>query len=208
MTSRTSVCRKAGWRDNDHYVIKNIRDIALMARKKEKGIFGYFCGRAKVTPAERLKKIEKNFCKILYVLFYFTTIEICAYLTNRNTKKAVSKKSINVDITFPYKTPLYERSSICFTLSLLRMGLRIIGVTRSSIIHFTSAHTLVAISNHTATPITLYWERNAINSLNMIDAWKYKKSDIVYITRKKNQQVFFDRFLAQELLKYYRICLH
>lgn len=37
---------------------------------------------------------------------------------------------------------------------------------------------------------------------------KNKKPDIVYITRKKNQQVFFDRFLAQELLKYYRICLH
>lgn len=63
---------------------------------------------------------------------------------------------MEIDITLPYKIHLYERSSICFTLSLMSIGLRINGVTRSSIIHFTSAHTFVATSNHTAIPTTLY----------------------------------------------------
>lgn len=81
---------------------------------------------------------------------------MCAYFTNKNTKKAVRRKSINVDITLPYKIPLYESSSIFFTLSLLRIGLRIIGVTRSSINHFTKFQTFVAISNQTAIPTTLY----------------------------------------------------
>jgi len=40
------------------YTIKEKRKIALMARKKKKGLFGYFCGQAKVTLAERLKKEE------------------------------------------------------------------------------------------------------------------------------------------------------
>jgi len=38
------------------YTIKEKRKIDLMARKRRKGLFGYFCGQAKVTLAERLKK--------------------------------------------------------------------------------------------------------------------------------------------------------
>jgi len=34
-------------------MIEDVRDIALMARKKKKALFGDFCEQAKVTLAER-----------------------------------------------------------------------------------------------------------------------------------------------------------
>ena len=90
------------------------------------------------------------------------SMEECAYFTNRKTKNAVIRKSIKLESTLPYKTHLYERSSICFTLSLLRIGLRSNGVTKSSINHFTNVHTFVAISNHTAIPTTFLSQYNVV----------------------------------------------
>ena len=91
-----------------------------------------------------------------YPYNYFTAREICAYLTIRKTRKAVIKKSINVDITLPYNTHLYDKSSMCLTLSLVKIGCKISGVIRSSISHLISVHTLVAISNPIAMPKILY----------------------------------------------------
>ena len=111
--------------------------------------------------------------------FYFVCNVIPEYLTNKNTRNAVIKKSINVDITLPYNTHLYERSSICFTLSLLRIGLRIIGVIKFSINHFTSSQTLVAINNQIAIPKILYWERNPIKSVNIAKNKKIKRNQCI-----------------------------
>jgi len=108
---------------------------------------------------------------------YFTASLISIYFTTRNTRNAVIRKSINVEITLPYRIHLYERSSIFLTLSLVRIGLRIIGVIRLSIIHFTSSPTLVATSNQIAIPMILYWERKAINSLNIGRDKKVKSSE-------------------------------
>jgi len=41
------------------YTIKEQCKTDLMAKKKRKGLFGYFCGQAKVTLAERLRKKEE-----------------------------------------------------------------------------------------------------------------------------------------------------
>ncbi len=90
-----------------------------------------------------------------------------AYLMTKKIKKAVIKKSIVVEITFPYKIHLKDNSSIVLSFNFLRIGPKISGVMRSSISHFTRSHALVAISNHTAIPTTLYWDKKEKKSCNM-----------------------------------------
>ena len=145
--------------------------------------------------------------------FYFTARGILVYLTNRNTKNAVIKKSIKVEITLPYKIPLKDKSSILLTFNFVKIGLSNIGVIKSSINPLTKVDTLVAISNHTAIPTILYCAKKWINSWNIVNTKKDKIIDTLYSfiqksTDKKNLFHPMQWIYLQDHLQYTGNWLH
>ena len=120
-------------------------------------------------------------------IVYFGSTPSC--LITRNTITAVIKKSIMFARTFPYKTPLHESSSSLCTLSLVRSGLKISGVTKSSMMPFTRAQTLPAIRSPIAIPITLYFARKSINSAIILTKWWNKSTFSIQKPGQNTSQV-------------------
>ena len=120
-------------------------------------------------------------------IVYFGSTPSC--LITRNTITAVIKKSIMFARTFPYKTPLHESSSSLFTFSFVKRGLKISGVTRSSIKPFTRVQTLLAMRSPTAIPTILYFARKAINSAIILLKWWNKSTFSIQKPDQNTSQV-------------------